>query len=217
MIEEHIKGKIAHLITRAATIGTSDGEIRNEHHFAECEGWLAEAHNVVQLAVPFADNAYRQRIEKLTDSEGKSIIRCVISAAAVLRGLLEDIQAGLLGDFGNQIRAETFDDLLEHAEYYLSENRLAVAGVIAGVAFEDTIRRIYRNHFQDDPSKQKLEQLINALSSQRVITGLQSKQAKVAADLRNKAAHASWPEVTSSGVEDTIKVTRLFLEEHLGA
>src|ERR1019366_1141446 len=102
MIEENIKRKIADLIHRARTISDTDGIPRNEQHYAACEGWLAEARNVIQLAVPMPQNAYRQRIEEVTNPEGKAIVRCVMSAAEILRVLLPDIDAGLVGDLGNK-------------------------------------------------------------------------------------------------------------------
>jgi len=55
---------------------------------------------------------------------------------------LPDIDRGLLGDLGNKIRAETFDDFLDHAEDYLKRNLKNEAGTIGGVVFEDTIRRV---------------------------------------------------------------------------
>ena len=64
--------------------------------------------------------------------------------------------------------------------------------MIAGVVFEDAIRRIYRNKIADDDKGKELEELINALARKGVITGQQSKQAKVAAHVRSKATHALW-------------------------
>jgi hypothetical protein len=85
----------------------------------------------------------------------------------------------------------------------------------ACVVFEDTIRRIYRDKIADDRD-QSLENLINALAKLDVITGQQSKQAKVAAHVRTKATHAQWDEFDLEGVESTIQITKLFLREHLG-
>jgi hypothetical protein len=89
------------------------------------------------------------------------------------------------------------------------------AGVIAGVVFEVTVRRIYRDKVGEDKD-QKLENLINTLAHQSVITGQQSKQAKVASHVRTKATHAQWDEFDLAGVEDTIKITKQLLREHLG-
>lgn len=215
MIEEKIKTKIVGLINRGRSLGSLDGTIRNEQHFGQLEGWLVEANNIVQLAVPITQNAYRQRMEKVTDPEGKSIVRCVASAAEILNALLLDIDAGLLGDLGNKIRAETFDDFLDHAESYRREGRKMEAGVIAGVVFEDTVRRVYRGKIDDDKGT-PLEQLINALATRGIITGQQSKQAKVAAHVRSKATHAQWDEFDLIGIDNTIQITKTLLREHLG-
>jgi hypothetical protein len=86
--------------------------------------------------------------------------------------------------------------------------------VIAGVVFEDTIRRICRDKGIDDKD-QKLEYLINALTKQGVITGLQSKQAKVGSHVRTKATHARWDEFDLQSVTQTIQITKRFLQEHL--
>jgi hypothetical protein len=129
---------------------------------------------------------------------------------------LQDIDAGLLGDLGNQIRAETFDDFLDHAEFYQKEGRKQEAGVIAGVVFEDTVRQICRDKCGITDKDQKLEDLINTLKGRGVITGQQSKQAKVGSHVRTKATHAQWDEFDLEGVAATIQITKIFLREHLG-
>jgi hypothetical protein len=70
--------------------------------------------------------------------------------------------------------------------------------VISGVVFEDTVRRIYRDKVADDKDK-SLEDMINALAKNGVITGQQSKQAKVAAHVRTKATLARWDEFEYCG------------------
>ncbi len=212
MIEDHIRRKIEDLITRAASIVGYGSIARDTRHLALCEGWITEALNVIELAVPAPSNAYRVRVAK---TSGGGAVQHVASTAQMLEALLRDIDAGLLGHLGNKIRAETFDDFLEHAESYRHEGKKMEAGVIAGVVFEDTIRGIYRDKIADDKGL-KLEDLINALAKQNVITGQQSKQAKVAAHVRTKATHAQWDEFDLGGVESTIQITKLFLREHLG-
>jgi hypothetical protein len=216
MIEENIRRKIGDFVHRASIFGSStSGVARDARELSECVGWIAEAVNVAELAVPMPENAYRRRIEKALGPGGSGELQRVLSIAAILRALLPDIDASLLGDLGNKIRAETFDNFLDHAELYRKEDRAKEAGVIAGVAFEDTIRRIYNAKIGDDKN-QKLEDLINALAKQGLITGQQSKQAKVAVHVRTKATHARWDEFDLDGVEATIQITRLFLRNHLG-
>jgi hypothetical protein len=167
----------------------------------------------LSYAIPSPQNPYRDQIER--DDRPLEVQR-VASIAEMLRSLLPDIDAGLLGDLGNQVRAETFDNFLDHGEAYLADARKMEAGVIAGVVFEDTLRRIYRTKIADDDKGKKLEDIINTLASKNVITGQQSKQAKVAAHVRTQATHAQWDEFDIAGVRATIQLTRQFLADHLG-
>ena len=203
------------LIARARAFESiPGGTARDTRELSLCEAWLTEALNVVEGAVPRTTNAYRRRIE--TSAKGFSRSRpsgfCI---ARIFDALLVDLQAGLFGDLGNSITAEAFDDFLDHAEAYLHGGRKMEAGVIAGVVFEDTIGAFTGIKSADDKG-QKLEDLINFLARQNVITGQQSKQAKVASHVRTKATHAQWEEFDSQGVADTIQITRLFLRDYLG-
>ena len=79
---------------------------------------------------------------------------------------MPDLDAGLIADFGNKVRAETFDDFLDHADAYYQEGSKQVAGVLAGVVFEDTIRRICRDKNVTDKGED-LEQLIRSHETKR--------------------------------------------------
>jgi hypothetical protein len=129
--------------------------------------------------------------------------------------LLSDLDAGLIADFGNKIRAETFDDFLEHADAYRQEGQKQAAGVLAGVVFEDTIRRIRRDKGIEEKGEE-LDKLINALARKTVITGQQARQDRTAGFVRTKATHAQWDAFNLNGVAETITLTRTLLAEHLG-
>lgn len=241
MIDQDIRRKIEGLLTRAPALasasiqrprvltsrpspqawmagGASEKEYdpsHNDQHTAQCRAWITEALNIIELAVPTPSNAYRRQIEKIGEAAASRYPRSVGSMAEILRALLRDIDAGLLVTLSSKIRAETFGDFLEHAEAYCKDRRHKEAGVIAGVVFEDTVRRICRDNGISDKG-QSLEDLINALAKLGKITRQQSKQAKVASHVRTKATHAQWDEFDLQGVSDTIQVTRRFLQEHLG-
>jgi hypothetical protein len=178
-----------------------------------CRGWIFEALNIVELAVPIESNSYRRQAK--TMAEDRDVIDAVASLGGLLRGLLSDMDAGLIADFGNRIRAETFDDFLDHADAFRKEGEKQAAGVLAGVVFEDTIRRICRDKGITEKG-QELDQLISALAKQVVITGQQARQARIAAFVRTKATHAQWDEYDLDGVAQTITLTRMLLREHLG-
>jgi hypothetical protein len=215
MIEQNIREKLQLLISRARAMPhTMSGNAHDHRQAALCERWLTEALNVIELAVPRPNNAYRRRVEALSKGS-HGLIAAVHSVSEVFEALLQDIDAGLLGDLNNKITAGIFDDFLDHAEEYARHSRKMEAGVIAGVVFEDTVRRIYRDKIADDKGR-SLEDLINALAGDDIITGQQSKQAKVASHVRTKATHAQWDEFDLRGVTDTIGLTRVLLSKHLG-
>jgi hypothetical protein len=163
-----------------------------------CEGWITEAVNVIEVAIPIETNAYRRRIREMEDRQGYAVGNKVTAIAASLEALLPDIDAGLLADFGNKVRAETFDDFLDHADIYLHEGEKQAAGVLAGVVFEDTIRRICRDRNINEKGED-LDKLISALTRQNVITGQQGKQARVAAHVRTKQHMHSGMNITWMG------------------
>jgi hypothetical protein len=214
MLEKPIREKMTALITRASAIQSPYGIASNSQQMALCNGWLTEALNVIELAVPYPENAYRRKTAHL--AKGSSgLVTAVHTIAHIMEALITDIDAGLLGNLESKITANVFDDFLDSAKLYLDQRRQIEAGVIAGVVFEDTVRRIMRDKVSDDKNR-PLEDLINDLARRNIITGQQSKQAKVAAHVRTKATHAQWDEFDLNGVSDTIQITRQLLRDHLG-
>src|ERR1700757_765031 len=72
---------------------------------------------------------------------------------------------------------------------YLKHGRKDEAAVIAGIVFEDTIRRICRV-LEIPENRVPLEALIAELVKRDAITELKAKRARAAAGLRTSAAHA---------------------------
>jgi hypothetical protein len=112
---------------------------------------------------------------------------------SLLSNLLADARAGLISSITDQARAEIFDDFLDHADAYAAENRKNEAGVIGGVVFEDTVRRLCRNRSIAEKDV-KLDSLINALVKAGDLSDVKAKRARVAAHVRTKASHAQWDE-----------------------
>lgn len=209
MVEKRLRNKIAQLIQRADAC--ADAAKKTERGVADATAWVVEAINVVKLALPDPFQPYRTQIALTLAA---SLSQKVLTIAATLRSLLADVDAGLVSTLANAIRAETFDNFLDHAEAYRDCCAKDQAGVIAGVVFEDTMRKIYADKI-DKMIRPDLEQVIIALTQQRVITEQQAKQARVAAHVRTKATHAEWGAFDSGGVDDTIKITKTLIAEHL--
>jgi len=135
--------------------------------------------------------------------------------AALMTRLREEIELGLLTTIENHAIAVTFDDFLDHGAEYLKHNRKNEAGVIAGIVFEDTIRRLCR--VAEIPEKGiNLGTLISELVKKDVLTELKAKRARAAAGLRTSAAHARWEEFEAGEVTPVIELTKELIAEHFG-
>jgi hypothetical protein len=218
-IEHAIRAQLAKLISDGASLapgGNEAGQVRDENHRSECVGWLAAAEHLVTLICKNSTDVYQAQISKLARRpSGYMVNASVGSTTAILQRLSDDIDHGLLTTLSNTIIAEAFDNFLDHAEEYRKKGRKQEAGVIAGVVFEDTIRRICRDRGLIDKGK-RLEDLINDLVKNGTITSQQSRQAKVASHVRTKATHAQWDEFDLEGVSATIQITQRLLQDHLG-
>lgn len=185
------------------------------------KAWLSALDNVLSLFISNPYNSYRMSLAPFTGILQKPVTQLdLIAGAALLDHVIEDIDAGLFGSIENGVSAATFGDLLDHAEAYLKDQRKEPAGVLAGVVFEDSARRVYRNVIKLPDKGVDLEQIINALQKSTppdapTITGVEGKRAKAAADVRTQATHARWAEFNASDVRATIDFTREFIRKHL--
>ncbi len=219
-VEESVRTRITQLIEEGAELSRGyggAGQVLSEQHAANCMGWIAAAHHVVYLVCPSPSNAYRQRADQIAGAASDSgyvVNERVGELRAVLTRLLEDIDAGLLASVANQARAEIFDDFLDHADSYLKEGRKNEAGAIAGVVFEDTIRRVCRDQGISEAGV-KLDTLISELAKQEVVSQSKAKRARSAAHVRTKATHAQWDEFDENDVRAAIMFTRELVSEHL--
>ena len=126
----------------------------------------------------------------------------------------EEIQGGLLTTVENHAIAVTFDDFLDHGAEYLKYGRKDEAAVIAGIVFEDAIRRICRVLGVTEDGV-KLDTLVTELAKQGVLTSLKAKRARAAAGLRTSAAHARWEQIDLADVAPVIELTKELIGAHL--
>ena len=196
-------------------IGEAYGLVRrHEHDYHIQTAWLAAAQRAIQLACssntnPYSDVALRYVSMALNDPRA-----AVLGTAALLTRLPEEIDGGLLTTVENHAIAVTFDDFLDHGAEYLKHGRKDEAAVIAGIVFEDTIRRICRV-LEIPENGVALEALISELAKQDLLTALKAKRARAAAGLRTSAAHARWEEIQLGDVRPVIDFTRELMAAHL--
>ena len=203
--------------SHALSVANPNGQTTDPVRRAQCEGWITAAHNAVLLVCPTLPSAYRQKADSIASREWGYMIQDGVAAlSAVLINLLRDIDAGAIASIADTARAETFDDFLQHAAAYLQEGRKNEAGAIAGIVFEDALRRVCRK--RSIPEKGvNLDLLITELTNNGVFTQAKAKRARAAAHVRTKASHAQWDEFDAGDVESTIEFTREVTSAHLAA
>jgi len=194
--------------------GNNIGQRLNNRHGEQCVAWMASAENIVQLVCPNPDNAYRKKVNEITRPSGLMIPSRVGEFTDLFNYLLVDIEQGLLSSVVDRVRAEAFDDFLDHAELYYKDGRKSEAGVIAGVVFEDTIRKICDKNTIAQKGL-KLDDLISSLAKGDVISQTKAKRARAAAHIRTKATHAQWDEFALEDVKATIDFTRELITDKL--
>jgi hypothetical protein len=196
VIEDAVIGRINELLVEAQSLrqGKEDGNVQSRAQAQRCKGWIAAALNLVDLVIADPNSGYRKIAgEVAAYNWGYAINDGVGELAEVLSNLLKDIQAGLISSIADHARAEVFDDFLDHAKSYLAEGYQDRAGVIAGVVFEDALRRVCRKHHIEERGV-KLDKLISDLTTANVLSPTKAKRARVAAAVRTKATHAQWDE-----------------------
>lgn len=216
-IEDTVVERINELLHEAQHLRQSNqhGQVRGDQHAQECKGWLAAALNIVEIVVPEPDAGYRKMARDIASRDyGYVIQEGVGELAAVLSNLLRDAQAGLVASVADQARAEVFDDFLDHAKAYQKENRKNEAGVIAGVVFEDSIRRVCRK-LEIEERGRNLDGLISDLAKSGVLSGTKAKRARVAADVRTKATHAQWDDFDDGDLRTTIEFTEEIISNYV--
>jgi hypothetical protein len=203
-----VKERIERLIAEAPEVSKVDDGARHL-------GWLAAAQNAVRMAYPSSGNPYSEQAAKLLEEAyGWPARSCVDRMAALLTRLLEEIEGGLLTTIENHAIAVTFDDFLDHGAEYLKHGRKDEAAVIAGIVFEDTMRRICRVLGVPENGV-ALDTLISELTKRDVMTELKAKRARAAAGLRTSAAHARWEQIQLGDVNPVIEFTRELMAAHL--
>lgn len=209
-IEMDIRTRLDQLLDDSArlSLGNSSGQCTDPIQMGACSAWLTAAQNLVHIICTDPDTPYRAKADRIAmRARGYMIHTDVGDLAAVLTALKNDADLGLLASVADRVRAETFDDFLDHADVYLQGDREKEAGVIAGVVFEDAVRRLCRKCMIPEKGK-RLDQLISILSSKGEISGIQAKRARVAAHVRTIATHAEWDEFGLQDVRATIEFSR---------
>lgn len=218
-LEESLRARIEQLLEESGGLSVADkyGQATSVGQRQECSAWLVSAQNAIHLVCVSPTMPYREKADTLAAKDhGWGVASAVGDMAAILRALLVDADAGLLVSVADRARAEVFDDFLDHADAYLNEGRKNEGGVIAGVVFEDALRRLCTKHGIAEKGA-KLDALISELAGRGELSGVQAKRARAAAHVRTKASHAQWDEFELEDARAAAAFTREVVEGKIDA
>ncbi len=217
-LNENVVNRLGQLVEQGNRIAfaTEPGQSADDGEIGAIAGWAGAIKNLIEIIVP-ANNAYRELIGEmlhwLRNSNYRDVDR-VRQILSLIDHLAVDIDLGLVARIEDRVSAQTFDDFLDHADEYVILNRHKEAGVIAGVVFEDTVKRIAVNAGATETSG-KVDQIISFLVSKGLLTNIVAKRARAAAAVRSSSTHADWDAYTLEDVKAAITITRELISAHL--
>ena len=121
----------------------------------------------------------------------------------------------MLFDLRRLISAELLGNLLEQAEFLVTEGYHVPAASLAGAVLEDTLRKLCDKHGITYPKKTKIDSLNSELAKRGIYTQLTQKQITAWADVRNNADHGHFDKFTAPDVAEMVKWVRRFAEEQM--
>jgi hypothetical protein len=177
------------LVTTASAAFGESGADREHWLVRDVEGskaWKASAENAIRRVVG-DDDVYSKPFREYA-ATGSRVYQ-IREAKGVLLGLIADIDGEHLVDIPMRVRAEVFSDLLEQADYLLSEGFERPAAVLIGCVLEDLLRKLCAKRGLPLPTKPKLDSMNAELARVEEYNKLVQKQITAWADIRNRAAH----------------------------
>jgi hypothetical protein len=175
----------------------------------ELLGWMGATVRAIHAVTGPLDRYRFEVLDARIDVGGRGMAQQVDQMAALLGRVIEDFDAGLLLPPEMRGVVQTFEQFLDHARAYHKQGKKQEAGVITGVVFEDTIRRIAALHHV---SQTRLDQVVTELANRGVLTDAAAKRARAAAAVRNGAAHANWVAYDIKDVGPAIDLTQELIE-----
>jgi hypothetical protein len=167
------------------------------------EVYGAESHQVAE---------FRKQALSPMASRGIQII------AGVLRNILAEIDAGLLGSLTRRVTGDVLTDFVALARAILDEHGERgknVAAVLAAAAFEDTIRRMGTT-LAGTVGRDDLQDVIQALKKAGVLVAPQLGIAGSYLSFRNHALHADWDKIDAASVHSVLGFVEQLLIKHFG-
>lgn len=138
--------------------------------------------------------------------------------AGILVSIRNEVDAGYLVSTQILVHADMFSNLLEQAEYLLSEGYKDPAAVLSGGVLESHLRNLCDkngiSHIQADGKPKKASLMNDDLTKAKIYTALQNKEVTAWLGVRNSAAHGKFTEYDANQVKNMLAGVRGFITRH---
>ncbi len=142
----------------------------------------------------------------------------IYNLIGILYSLREDYANDFLNSFSEMIDAEVFTDILEQAEYLLSQEYFRASAVVAGVALESHLRKLAEKNQipikSDDGKYEKADSLNGSLHKNQIINKTMNKYITSWLGLRNDAAHPEEKQIDEGMIKPMIEGIKVFIEKY---
>ena len=136
--------------------------------------------------------------------------RMLSACRGIFMGAKSDFEGGYLFAIERTVTGELFGDLVALAKASLSEGHHTVATVLASAALEDALKR-YAVANGLSVEGNTMEQVVNALKSQGLVSGPQKALLSAMPKIRNYAMHADWDKLTPQDAGSVVGFVEHFL------
>ena len=174
----------------------------------DAQQWATSAQNLIQAVYGEQSPHYKNFVTAFSNYAGWE------SQWKILEGVFlsakEDFEGGYIFDVDLRISGEVFGDFVVLARHSLSEGYKDVAAVLACAALEDALKRFASINGLDIKDK-SMGTVINAIKSSGLVEGAQKSLLDAMTNIRNKAMHADWENISAADVSSVIGYVEQFL------
>lgn len=135
----------------------------------------------------------------------------------ILKGLVEDLEQGLIEKVQDLVVAEVFTDFLDTASYLLTKGYKDPAAFLAGTVLENGLKKIAKKNsisIQGQHNEDGIGTLNNKLSQQQIYNELKRRSIHAWKEIRDNAAHGKFDEYTENDVKTMVDGISRFLSEY---
>jgi hypothetical protein len=216
-IQDQVKIRFEQLADQGQSIPMRGSD--DFHRYADTQPfytWASSALNLIQGVFGKDSPHYERLHNEITRIRNNYVDADHLSACrGIFLGAKSDIDGGYLFNLQISFSGEIFSDFVSSAKAALDEGKHTVATVLACAALEDALKRYATSKGLIIDNK-TMDEVVNALKSQGLVSGSQKSLLVAMPKIRNYAMHGDWEKLTPQDAGSVIGFVEQFLLTHFG-